>query len=255
MAYRGLAPVVALPNVRDIRDFSTEAGWFVGAWFTPDYEHWTVPFRASLERVGAPYHILACASVGDGWEAETMQKPRVVRRLLDANPGKTLVLLDVDCEVRSSPARLVDSIKGDVAAYVRAKRQGPGKERSRIKVMSGTMVFRPTEGARRFLDAWEAAGAECDAHDVDQTSLMIAMGRATDFTFQPLSSEWCDFEGLNANPAIVHANASQDSPKATWMQRHAVKIARAFMSDRLPAKREPRDGSVPPRISPTHRAP
>ena len=154
-----------------------------------------------------------------------MQKPQVIRQLMAQNPGRTLVLLDVDCRVRRSPGLLVESVRGDIAAHIRAKRKGRAKERSRIKVMSGTMVFRPTDGARRFLDAWEAAGAECDAYDVDQTSLMIALGQTTDFTFQPLGCEWCDFDNLHPDPAIVHANASVDAPRAGWLQRGLARLS------------------------------
>lgn len=210
----------------DLRSFVTDRDhdWIVGAWFTPDYAKWTVPFRQSLEHLGAPYHIMACPNVGGGWEAETMRKPRVVRKLIESNPGKTLVLLDVDCQVRLCPSKLVDSVRGDVAAYVRAKRAGSGKDRARIKVLSGTMVFRPTDGARRLLDAWEAAQAECQAGDVDQTSLMIALGRATEFTFQPLGPEWCDFEG-HPQPAIVHDNAGLAVAKTSWLRRHVARLA------------------------------
>ena len=230
------AAALHVEGYHDLRGGPQDRGWVVGAWFTPDYAHWTVPFRQSLEEVGASYHILACDRVGSGWESETMQKPRVVRRLMSENPGKTVVLLDVDCQVRKCPSQLVDNVSGDVAAYIRAKRTGRGKDRARIKVMSGTMVFRPTAGARRFVEAWEAAGAECDAFDVDQTSLMIALGRATNFTFQPLPSEWCDFEGLNAQPAIVHDHASEDSPRASWLQRSMARLARSTLPPALSSR-------------------
>lgn len=225
---------------RDLVGGARDADWVVGAWFTPDYAHWCVPFRASLERVGAPYHILARERIGSGWASETMQKPQVVRRLLDLNPGKTLVLLDIDCQVRKCPSQLLATINGDVAAYIRAKRSGRGKDRARIKVMSGTMVFRPTPGARRLLDAWEAAAAECDADDVDQTSLMIALGRATDFTFQPVGPQWCDFEGLHPEPAIVHDHASAAMPRQNWLQRGWTHLARRLAALSPPIGDAPR---------------
>ena len=187
------------------------AGWLVVGWFTPDYRHWATRLAASLDRVGAPYHLLACEKNTGHWEAETMRKARIVRRLRESHPGKTLILLDVDCEVRRSLEPLVASVNGDVAAFVRAKTTGRGKDRARIKVMTGTMVFRPTAGAQSFIDAWEQAQAECDSTDVDQTALMIALGRATNFTFQPLGAEWCALDATcHPDPAILHDNASRD---------------------------------------------
>ncbi len=193
----------------DLVGGTTGSDWIVVGWFTPDYRHWAERLARSLDRTATPYHLLSCEKGGGFWEAETMRKPRIVRQLRDLHPAKTLILLDVDCEVRQSLAPLVDSVSGDVAAYIRAKSSGRGKDRARIKVMSWTMVFRPTPGAARFIDAWDEAQAECDSTDVDQTALMIALGRATDFTFQPLSAKWCALDlTSHPDPAILHDNAS-----------------------------------------------
>lgn len=202
--------------------------WLVVCWFTPDYAHWTVGLKASLDAVGAPYHMLARHRVGGGWEAETMQKAAVARQFMDLHPGKTLVLLDVDCLVKRSPAELVASTRGDISAYIRSKPKGRAKDRARLKVMSGTMVFRPTPAARRFVEVWQQAGLECEAYDVDQTSLMIALATTPEFTFQPLDVAWCDFEGAHPDPAIVHDNAGRSSAKAGWLQRGVAKVARSI---------------------------
>jgi hypothetical protein len=209
--------------------------WLVVGWFTPDYRQWAKRLKASLDAVGAPHHLMACEKTARFWEAETRRKPSIVREFARAHPGKTLILLDADCTVRRGLEPLVASIKGDVAALVRAKPTGRGKERARIKVMSGTMVFRPTEGALHFIQAWELALSECDQHDVDQTALMIALGRATEFTFQPLGPEWCAF-GVPAhpNPAIVHEQASLAAvhvrrPPPREVLRHLATRVREFV--------------------------
>ncbi len=204
--------------------------WVVGAWFTPDYRHWAERLRDSLDGVGAPYHLVARSLRGDGWEAETMQKPHVVRDLMARYPDKVLVLLDADCVVRKSPESLVNNVRGDVAAYLRPAKSDRAKHRARFKVMSGTMVFRPTDGAHRFVDTWIACGAECERDDVDQTSLMLAMARTTRFTFEPIDAEWCDFEKVHADPAIVHEHASVDARKRTWFDaaRHRLRQFKPF---------------------------
>ena len=208
----------------------------VVGWFTPDYRHWAERLAHSLERVGEPYHLLACARTAQFWEAETMRKPRIVRDLRSRYPSKTLVLLDVDCTARRSLEPLVQSTRGDVAAYVRAKSSGRGKERARIKVMSGTMVFRPTEGATRFVEAWDAAISECDQTDVDQTALMIAFGRATGFTFEPLSAEWCALDqSYYHDPAILHDNASLGASKKERppLSRNALRWVMSSLRERI----------------------
>ncbi len=223
-------------------------GWVVVGWFTPDYRHWAERLARSLDRTSTPYHLLSCEKRGRAWETETMRKPRIVSQLRDLHPGQTLILLDVDCEVRHSLAPLVASVSGDVAAYVRAKSIGRGKDRARIKVMSGTMVFRPTPGAARFIDAWDQAQAECDRTDVDQTALMIALGRATNFTFQPLSAEWCALDrASHPDPAILHDNASLAAVKARGpLPREVLRdfVTRVRSIVGLPAT------TLPPRVTP-----
>ena len=189
--------------------------WLVVGWFTPSYRHWAENLAASLDKVQAPYHLLACQNSSRHWEGETMRKPAIVRSFQERYPSKTLILLDADCTVLRCLTPLVESVRGDVAAYVRAKHHGRGKDRARIKVMSGTMVFRPTAGAASFVDAWQSAISECDSTDVDQTALMIALGRARRFTFEPLDEEWCALDaGSHPDPAIVQDNASRFSPRA-----------------------------------------
>lgn len=199
----------------DLVDVANMQNWIVVGWFTPDYRHWAERLATSLENTATPYHLRACDKGQGFWEAETMRKPRIVRGLRELYSDKTLILLDVDCEVRRSLDPLAASIIGDVAAYVRAKTAGRAKDRARIKVMSGTMVFRPTPGADRFIDAWEEALSECESTDVDQTALMIALGRATNFTFQPLGAEYCALDrAAHPDPVILHDNASLNAVKA-----------------------------------------
>ena len=213
----------------DLLSANCEESWIVGGWFTPDYLHYARQLSTALDRLGAPYHLVARDKIGTTWEVETMQKVSVVRQLREHHKGKTLVLLDVDCELRKSPLALVNSVRGDVAAYVFPKRSLRPKERARIKIFSTTMVFRPTHGATHFIDAWENAQAECESTDVDQTSLMIAFGRTTGFTFEPLGPEWCALsENHHPDPAILHLNAGRFATKASWWQRASVRLRRSI---------------------------
>ncbi len=195
----------------DIVSQADPAGWLVVGWFTPDYRERAASLAVSLDAVSTPYHLKAVDKVGSGWASETMRKPQIVADFMALYPETTLVLLDADCTVAGSLIPLVRCVRGDVAAYLAAKSSGRGKDRARVKAMSGTMVFRPTSGAARFVSAWRAAIGECDATDVDQTALMIALGRETGFTFEPLDAKWCSYgAGITPQSVIIHDNAGRE---------------------------------------------
>lgn len=250
----------AASGVGDLCRCLPDADWLVVGWFTPSYRPWAGKLAASLDKVEAPYHLLACENTTGFWEGETMRKPGIVRGFLARYPDKTLILLDADCEARRSLAPLAASVRGDVAAYVRAKATGRGKDRARIKVMSGTMVFRPTAGAASFVDAWERALCECDSTDVDQTALMIALGRATSFTFEPLGAEWCALDrDSHPDPAILQDNASRFSPRARGpLPRDILKglvsrvrgLMRAPLADAEPGRKRVQPGAARPAEQP-----
>jgi hypothetical protein len=129
--------------------------WLAIGWFTPDYRPLAEKLAASLREHGAPFHLFARTKPVKGWS--THQKPAVVMAAMDAYPGKTLVLMDVDCIVTGDIAP-VTRIAGDVGLAIKARRG----RRSRIvfTLSSRVVVFRPTPGARVFAEMWDA---ECVA--------------------------------------------------------------------------------------------
>lgn len=180
---------------------SSMSNWIVCGWYTPDYSHWAVKLAASLDAVGAPHRLYGVEKLSGSWAAETMRKPSLVRTFRQDHPDSTIILLDVDCQVTGSLEPLVDSVRADVAAHLMVKKGG-------MKVMSGTMVFRPTSGANAFVEAWIDAVGQCGDGAVDQIALMHALGAAGDFTFQPLGPQWCHHSGnTHPSPVIVHSNA------------------------------------------------
>src|SRR5687767_2613414 len=127
------------------------APFIVCAWYTPDYRPWADKLIASLDAIGAPYDIVEVPKRPGTWEANTMAKPGQLLAAMDRHPNEVIVFLDVDCEVLGDLTPLAD-ITGDVAFYIRTKYRRSGG--TRFGARSGTVVARPTERARRYVEAW-----------------------------------------------------------------------------------------------------
>jgi hypothetical protein len=132
----------------------TVGDWLVIGWFTPDYRPLAETFAANLFRRCAPFHLWAKPELAPGWN--TSRKPSVVLEAMDAYPGKTLVLMDVDCIVQGdmSPAA---NIAGDVGITILARnmrRKGRWQYWIAAEASSRVVVFRNTEGARAFARRW-----------------------------------------------------------------------------------------------------
>lgn len=203
----------------------------VVGWYTPDYAHWARQLRQDLLDVGDKHDLVEVPKLPGSWARNTLRKPAMVRQFRQRYPDHVLVLLDVDCRVRSTLSPLTE-LRGDVAARVVGRTKGRGKDKARIKIMSGTMVFRPTPGADHFVYAWERAVDECTDGDVDQAALMIAMARATGFSFEPLDARWCSFAGApDPSPIIDHDNASGYARPTRFRDR-----LRQWALSRIPAR-------------------
>jgi hypothetical protein len=130
--------------------------WVVCGWFTPDYrKHWDT-LRANLDEIGAPHDFKEVTKLGGGWEANVSRKALHALEAMERNPGKTILLLDVDCVVPGGIEGLNElaSVPGDVAFHFTARWNTNRSARLvRYGPRSGTMVFKPTEEARQFVRA------------------------------------------------------------------------------------------------------
>jgi hypothetical protein len=117
--------------------------------YTPDYAHWATRLAFDLNRLGIGRDIVEVPKFGGGWERNTMRKAEMVLAAMGRRPDRTVIFLDVDCSVRAPLDDLVSGIHADVATFIRVKRRGNGD----VKwggIRSGTLVLRPTPGARAF---------------------------------------------------------------------------------------------------------
>jgi hypothetical protein len=123
-------------------------------------------FAANLEAHGVPFHLWAKTKSGAGWS--TTQKPSVVLDALDAYPGKTVVLMNVDCIVNGDVAPVAE-VAGDVGICAIAMSM-EGRKGLRhwlaFETSSRVIVFNPTDAGRMFAKRWAAKIAASDfPHD------------------------------------------------------------------------------------------
>lgn len=202
---------------------STQARDFIiCGWFTPDYRHWWDRLRKSLEAIGAPHDFVEREKVDSGWEANTMRKPHEILAAMDRHPDTTIIFLDVDCTIAGTYADLVElaAIPGDVGFRVRTG-QRRRAQKPFCRVRSGTVVIRPTNRARAFIEAWRKAGAEMHRYSVDQDTMLLALGRVPGLTITCIDNRFCvaPRDAAVPNPVIVHDWASKDSHAGKWAQR------------------------------------
>jgi hypothetical protein len=200
--------------------------WIVCGWFTPDYRVWADKLISSLDAVAAPHDIVERSKLPGGWEANTMGNPLAVRDAMNRHPDKVVIFLDVDCEVRGHLSPLA-MMSADVAFYVRSRRGRNGGIRFGLR--SGTIVIRPTPAAVAFVNAWCLLSEAGMVGDVDQDTLMLAVGAVPGLNLATLDARWCATPGdMVTDPVILHDNASRDVQKVTRRRRILWRLLRRF---------------------------
>ncbi|PPD07169.1 MAG: hypothetical protein CTY28_10325 [Hyphomicrobium sp.] len=188
--------------------------YIVCGWYTSDYRHWLDTLIPSLEAHGAPHDFVEVAKAAGGWERNTMRKPAQIAAAFDRHPETTVIFIDVDCTVLS-PLDELAGISGDIGVYIRTRFRSNGEPK--LGPRSGTMVFQPTIGARRFVEAWIAEGRNAANYGVDQDSLAVALGRVPGLSVTTLGVEWCAVPADKCPaPKILHDSASRNSKTPLW---------------------------------------
>ena len=200
----------------------TVGDWLVIGWFTPDYRPLAEAFAANLAEHGAPFHLFAKPKLAPGWN--TSRKPAVVLEALDAYPGKTVVLMDVDCIVRGDVAP-VANIAGDVGITVLArnmKRRDKWQHWIAAECSSRVVVFRNTDGARAFARRW-AEQIEQSNVNHDEHSMIWAFLSCPDVRFDYIDPAYSGREVSQLpDGVIVHAERPQRAEAERARRRQAV---------------------------------
>jgi hypothetical protein len=204
----------------DIGAFQASATYVVTGFFTPDYAPLARRFSAALTQHAVP-HMLYGWPQRD-WEKAILDKPLVVQRAMQQFPGRTVVLMDIDCEIRGAIAPMVECV-GDVSLFIGVGID-PAREkglRMRAIPSSRIVVLRPTDGARRLVDAWrrlcqeQAAGKQVAD---DEQLLMSAIGATEGLTLTILDRRYAARNPWDApeGAVILHRTASGNTP---WTPR------------------------------------
>ncbi len=214
----------------------TIGDWLVIGWFTPDYRAVAEKFAVNLAEHGAPYHLFARPKNG-GWDSRP--KPCVVLEAMDAHPGKTLVLMDVDCTVRGDIAPALEK-PGDVILWRRARDDKSGD----VLVFAGSRViaFRPTDSARRFALEWQRMCA-LPSYKNDELSLTWTYLSLPEVACSDLGRRYSgrDIDGNTDGCVIVHSSASYTPPPQVaamqTVRRYLKMLERPFRTGRTRRRR------------------
>ena len=196
----------------DIRGGQVGA-WLVTGWFTPDYRPLAEAFAANLSERGAPYHLFAKPAL-DAWN--TLRKPTVVLEAMDRYPDQTIILADVDCVIRGDIAPAAQ-IRGDVGVTVIARNTRKGRRWSHsllVELSSRVVIFRPTDGARAFAQAW-ADEIERSTIRHDENSMAWAYLSSPGVRFDYIDQAYSGREtGTVPDAVIVHDSAHDEQRRA-----------------------------------------
>ena len=197
--------------------------YIVCGWFTHDYERYALSLRTDLDRLNEPHDFVPATKIAGGWEANTMAKARHALEAMNRHPAKTIIFLDVDCDVRSALAPLA-MLRADVGFFVQEAKRKNG--RARALVRSGTLILKPS--ARTFVERWVALSEQPAYGDVDQDALMRALA-TPNVTFEHIDVRWCCTESdACPDPIVVHHFASRASVKISNTRRRLARIAHAI---------------------------
>ncbi len=184
-------------------------GWMVTGFFTPDYAPLADALAVNLRLLDQPHHLFAVARNGD-WNSQTMRKPRIVLDAMALYPGKTLVLMDVDCMVRQPlDGFLAAAPATDMSCGMAVKTKRLGRHRQRTSLSSRVIVIRPTAGAGQVMRRWEQACTERPWMHGDEPNLVLALARSPGCSFAPLDDRHSGREAGSApaDAVIVHHSA------------------------------------------------
>jgi hypothetical protein len=200
-----------MAHEHDIKSGTSE-GWLAIGWFTPDYRPLAEKCAANLAEHGIPFHLFARTKLAKGWN--TRQKASVVLDAMESYPNPSLILMDVDCTVRGDIAPALN-IAGDVGLVLKAQQTRRGwiwLKRVSVLATSRVVVFRPTDGARRFAEEWRE---QCKTahYPGDETAMTWAFLRRPDVAYSHLDDRYRAWEmGARSMPIdalIVHQSAHE----------------------------------------------
>jgi hypothetical protein len=204
----------------DIGSSQVNGGYIVTGFFTPDYAPLARRFGEALTKHAIPHMLYNWCQ--REWGKAILDKPLVVQRAMQDFPGRTVVLMDIDCEIRGPIAPIVECA-GDICLFIGVGINPEREKGLRMRAIpsSRIIVFRPTDGAHRLVGTWQrlcqqqAAGTPITD---DEQLLMRAIGATEGLTLTILDRRYSARNPWDApeGAVIIRHTASGNTP---WTPR------------------------------------
>jgi hypothetical protein len=191
----------------------------VTGFFTPDYLPLAQSLSKNLSDRGVSHHIYELAKIPGDWAVQTKQKPCALVAALGDYPAQTLVLMDVDCQVRGDISEL-SLLEPDVTLTLKRKATKLGEA---LLPCSRVIVVKPTKGGATFVRSWQEA-CQNGSKGSDETALLRTIEQSGgSFSIGALAHRFTGTELRDAKPnAIIVHQSVHDDTRPVWSVRKAV---------------------------------
>lgn len=191
----------------------------VTGFFTPDYWPLAQSFSENLADHRVSHHLYALAGIAGGWEVQTRQKPSALTAAMRDYPTQTLVLMDVDCQVRGDISDLL-FMEPDVTLMLKRKATKLGEA---LLPGSRVIAVKPTKGGAAFVRSWREA-CQSGLKGSDETALLRIIEQSSgSFSIGALPQRFAGTELRDAKPtAIIVHKSVHDNTRLAWSLRKEI---------------------------------
>lgn len=184
----------------------TPGDFIVIGFFTPDYRPLATALAGQLGSTS--HHFYAVPD--EEWQRAILLKPTIVLHGMRDYPLRTLVLMDVDCQMRDDISEWIAGLTTDITLPARIRRGS--RRHGRVLFSSRVMAIAPTEASKRLVLNWQAlcnsAKAPLFSRLCDERELVGAIGSNHGATIAFTPDEYAGLDASNApsGAKIVHVS-------------------------------------------------
>lgn len=185
-------------------------GFNLISFYTPDYKAVADRLRCSCDIFDIQHEILEVPHQGT-WLKGVAYKPKFIQQMWRLS-AKPIVWVDADAVIKKHPYYF-ELIKTDIAVHFRSDK------RYKNELLSGTMFFNKTEGAKRIIDKWVAL-QEKEPEVWDQRTLQSVVESEESISVYRLPASYTQIYDTMADrgePVIEHYQESRNKDKTAKM--------------------------------------
>jgi hypothetical protein len=228
-------------------DYESEDNYVIVGWFTPDeqYSKLAREFSEMLKSFGLSHYLFRQEVSGD-FQQKVCMKPYIVSKAMELFPGKTIILMDIDCIVHKLPIHLLSmlSLLFDVATVIITKDKfdkRTGKRNWDISVGCSTriVVFCPTLKAKALVRDWKNIICLMGDNPHEEAAFTKALLRRSNISNMPIPHGYSAREKGEVPGAIIeHVSAHRAKAKnrswiSTWLRQLEKRFIRTGRSQRM----------------------